>query len=627
MAEENISPTWAPAEIAELDVHIARILSEVDIKSARDIVEAIELDIDDDCIEEAKNLVFRVAHGRYMSELENNGIHVEHKASAQTLQVKKRRGQNAKRADATDLLELYMYTEGHKKEFPRDVLTSVKNFVEMHSSSPNSSPRTVGMQNGQRQSGVQVSNHTEWHIKIGELANKLRIIQEDFVKEKKAKDIVIKRLTDDIGALRTELATVKQQCDSQKVTHTEHVNTAESANDSAASVLTTNSTCSSTNSPARAHETAITEQSVTTEEITEQSSTNANGNAQLTDPKDSSAPAPAEPIEDIDGARAATGDNVNDNAMPSNSTEALPGHVDQKEKTEDKEPVRKDSTSSSSSGGGSSSSSSSSSPPPASYSEALQIPGDWNLAVNKRQKKKLLRQTRQKEDTRVRPNSTPQSKQTPTANKLQGRRPVAGVQLYLEHLNRGDNDTEETITKMVRQYARSKQLRIMSARVVLNRVCDDMVGCRISVPLSQVDTALSPDFWPEDVNCRKWENKPRRRMQARDQRQTRSADDSGNTERRRYRDYSRDRGLGQREQRPYRDNSRDGRQRELDDRGRDGQGVTCQDDKPQFMFPRGNRPRTDKSRWVDDGYEPITDASFHVEDYEEAWKSIRDEAY
>ena len=46
----------------------------------------------------------------------------------------------------------------------------------------------------------------------------------------------------------------------------------------------------------------------------------------------------------------------------------------------------------------------------------------------------------------------------------------------------------------------------MSARIITNRVTEDMVGCRITVPARQVDDALS-NIWPENVECKRWNNR------------------------------------------------------------------------------------------------------------------------
>ena len=53
----------------------------------------------------------------------------------------------------------------------------------------------------------------------------------------------------------------------------------------------------------------------------------------------------------------------------------------------------------------------------------------------------------------------------------------------------------------------------MAVRVISNRYCEDMVGCKISVPVRQVDDALGTRIWPDDVVCRRW-RKPRQNAPA-----------------------------------------------------------------------------------------------------------------
>ena len=137
----------------------------------------------------------------------------------------------------------------------------------------------------------------------------------------------------------------------------------------------------------------------------------------------------------------------------------------------------------------------------------------WNLSVSRKQKKKLVQETRMDPRERSRPNATPSPRrashqQAKTNGKtLRGRKPEKYATLYVEHImSHGYSD--EDIIEVVKAHGHLNQLRITSAYVVHNRVCKDMVGCKITVPVSQVDTALEPDCWPEDVCCRRWQRKP-----------------------------------------------------------------------------------------------------------------------
>lgn len=140
-----------------------------------------------------------------------------------------------------------------------------------------------------------------------------------------------------------------------------------------------------------------------------------------------------------------------------------------------------------------------------SYSDIVQIPGDWNLAINKSQKKRSARKQRQRQERQERTKPRHQ----PNIRSLRGCVPVKGVQLYLEHIQMNNGDTDDDILVMVKQHGQANDLRVMSAYIVHNRVCSDVVGCKISVPDSQVETAMSPGFWAEDITVRRWENRPR----------------------------------------------------------------------------------------------------------------------
>ncbi len=146
--------------------------------------------------------------------------------------------------------------------------------------------------------------------------------------------------------------------------------------------------------------------------------------------------------------------------------------------------------------------------PTSTYSDVLQVPGDWSLAENKNRKKRAANKQRQQQE---RVQRKPADKRT-----LQGCVREKGTQLYLEHIQIRVDDTDEGITRMVREHGQFNGVRVMSAYVIHNRVCADVVGCKITVPASQEEKAMSPDFWAEDISCRIWKNRgPRGKQQQR----------------------------------------------------------------------------------------------------------------
>ncbi len=67
--------------------------------------------------------------------------------------------------------------------------------------------------------------------------------------------------------------------------------------------------------------------------------------------------------------------------------------------------------------------------------------------------------------------------------------------------------TEEEICQDVKDYATSVGIRVMHTHIIRNRFCDDVVGCKIRVPTSQVEKAITWDTWPDDIECRLWEKR------------------------------------------------------------------------------------------------------------------------
>ena len=72
-----------------------------------------------------------------------------------------------------------------------------------------------------------------------------------------------------------------------------------------------------------------------------------------------------------------------------------------------------------------------------------------------------------------------------------------------------NRDIAASITK----HAAKFNIRIMRAMVRRNRYVNDQVGCRITVPSTQVAQCKSVGIWPTHVSCRDW--RPRSEMQDR----------------------------------------------------------------------------------------------------------------
>jgi hypothetical protein len=92
---------------------------------------------------------------------------------------------------------------------------------------------------------------------------------------------------------------------------------------------------------------------------------------------------------------------------------------------------------------------------------------------------------------------------------LIGAKPERSTILYLKNIYTEERE-DELLCKDIKSYGRQVGIRIMTTDIVHNRYCEDIVGCRIRVPMTQVDKALSIETWPDDITCRKWETKNNR---------------------------------------------------------------------------------------------------------------------
>ena len=120
--------------------------------------------------------------------------------------------------------------------------------------------------------------------------------------------------------------------------------------------------------------------------------------------------------------------------------------------------------------------------------------GKWEL-VGKKQKPQIEKQ-----------NQLAAAKPKNDARNLTGGKPIKGVDLYVQNIERKQGESLRDVSEIVKNYCRRKDVRVMYARVIQNRYHDDVVGVKISVPINQVDDALGNRIWPDGVTCRRWKN-------------------------------------------------------------------------------------------------------------------------
>ena len=78
--------------------------------------------------------------------------------------------------------------------------------------------------------------------------------------------------------------------------------------------------------------------------------------------------------------------------------------------------------------------------------------------------------------------------------------------LYLQNIAKKCDDDYDDIKNRVIRHSKENGIRVMKSWVIPNRVCDDVVGCKILVPIDQVEQCIEGRCWPNNITCRKWHN-------------------------------------------------------------------------------------------------------------------------
>lgn len=122
------------------------------------------------------------------------------------------------------------------------------------------------------------------------------------------------------------------------------------------------------------------------------------------------------------------------------------------------------------------------------YSDTASSPGPWNTISRNKPKKEMNTQRLNSEQNTL----------------LTGIKPEKSAVLYVENIRKYQGDTLKLLAERVRNHCRLKGVRVMNARIITNRFCEDTVGCKITVPIRQVDDVIGTRAWPDEVNCRRW---------------------------------------------------------------------------------------------------------------------------
>lgn len=102
------------------------------------------------------------------------------------------------------------------------------------------------------------------------------------------------------------------------------------------------------------------------------------------------------------------------------------------------------------------------------------------------------------------------NKHASSPKALKGYEPSRYDELYLENVHMEPGISDKQLGSMVKKCGTKSDVQVLSVRVVKNRFCDDVVGCKIKIPVTCIQKALAPGAWPSYVRCRRWEERPRR---------------------------------------------------------------------------------------------------------------------
>ena len=122
------------------------------------------------------------------------------------------------------------------------------------------------------------------------------------------------------------------------------------------------------------------------------------------------------------------------------------------------------------------------------------VPGPWraprkqaiSVTVQSTNKKKPMREIKKKQ---------PHINERPL---LIGRKWEKSKMLYIRNIDRGERDDDE-IAKDIVHYGQEIGIRIMSTYIIHNKWVNDVIGCKIKIPQSQIDEALDSHNWPDSV--------------------------------------------------------------------------------------------------------------------------------
>ena len=131
------------------------------------------------------------------------------------------------------------------------------------------------------------------------------------------------------------------------------------------------------------------------------------------------------------------------------------------------------------------------------YAALLGQQGPWLIQGSRNAKKNVTGQR-----------NTTQNKPVENAG-LQGVAREEATVMYVSNI-KVNSRNYTVVSESVKKHVLSKGIRVMNVKIIRNRVCEDNVGCKITVPKSYACKLKETSFWPEYIVCREWE--PRKKL-------------------------------------------------------------------------------------------------------------------
>lgn len=441
-------------------------------------VDVLSTELERDVLVETRDIVFKSSVERYKEQLLECGIQ-----EVPIMSVKRRSGEKAAEALACDIVDLYAFGAGLVDFFPKGVLGSTSKYIE------------VRKQQSKNRPGEKSLDIVDVQRRLSELANitseqseQMKTMQQAMKDMEANYDTNIKRLESEMETLKTELGGRKQ---------VNSVNTKQGEHTDTQPALVRNSNVT----PLMPKSTAIYEQLNSSSDLSCEDSLGTK--SQLTGCSQTGMSRFTATDRQQTRTERQKPEPENRGCTHDSQVVAPVVHAESRET-----PVKDVSPKNKVDG-----------PKFKSLSDFPPLPKNGNDVSPDKRYADVVKTPRSSPSKRVqeggwklasvgrnRPNNYVSSPPV-----LKGVKPERTVTLYVKNIARAEQEDDDGIKVRIKSYIKTRQsIRIIQVHVVHNRFCDDTVGCKITVPFSVQDILMSPDFWPENVECREWS---RRRQQ------------------------------------------------------------------------------------------------------------------